>query len=77
MLVNIYVLWLILKGKITSIRSPKETGLNRSRPVHMDRSFSGLDSQKSKDWTGKKTGPRSWSGPVSVFDWSQDWTYKH
>ena len=57
MLVNIYVLGLILKGTFTSIHLLRETGLNRS--------FSGLHSQKSKDWTGKKTGPQS--SPVQLW----------
>ena len=42
MFVNIYVLGLILKGKITAIFLLHQTGLNQSLPVHIDWSFSGL-----------------------------------
>ena len=56
MLVNIYVLRLILKKKITTIILLLKTDFNWSQMVHMDRSFYGLDSQNSKDWSLKRCG---------------------
>jgi hypothetical protein len=43
----------------------------------MDRSFCGLCISNMKDWTAGPVFFRSWSGPVSVFGQSQDWTSKH
>ena len=77
MLINIYVLGLILKGKFTSIHLPRETGLNQSQLVHMDQYFFGLQFSKIKRLDQKKDRIAVQSNPVAVFLRSQNWTSKH
>ena len=54
-----------------------KTGLNRGEPVLQDWSVCGLSILKVKDQDRRSGLFRSFSGPVSVLDWSQDRTYKH
>jgi len=55
----------------------QKTGLNRSRPVHFNRSFCGLYISKMKRPDRRSGLLQSWSGLVTVFFQSRDRTSKH
>ena len=55
----------------------QKSGLNWSRPVNVNRFFCGLYILKIKRPDCRSGLLWSWSGLVTVFFWSRDWTSKH